>query len=507
MASAREAADDAGQQRRPRVRLELGGGGPQREHEHGDPAEPRAHREHVHDVRRQQHRDRLLHARVAAERGQQGERRTAGRRARRASASRARAQRRAAAGAVAGSGGPPPATTRTGSGACGGGAMSRPRSGRVASTISTSTQASAPTPQAVPKRVPSTSVNVSGRAADQNELPSPTAPWRTIAASADTSPAIAAISSRRSSRAVNARERRPAGASTASRKISAPSPSAIAPYWKPRATDSALLVIEPLVPPPASSSSSDSDGRSGLADGEDEPARDRVAVGRDDAERRRVGAVAEAGLELDRDLGALAARVERLADLHLLAGGVEHPQRAEAGLDRLVELEHDLRRRGVELRAPLRDGRLQRGVRERRRRQGEQRREGERERALHHASTTSSPRGRSARRRTKNTASESTITSAAKPKIAPIGSEPSSSGTHVSVPAIVALLVADLHRDLPVVELRLDVLVLQLRRIALAHPVRAMVVPLEPRRSWTPASTPARPEGSSAPRSRPGGPR
>ena len=59
---------------------------------------------------------------------------------------------------------------------------------------------------------------------------------------------------------MNARETTPSGRQTASRKISAPSPSAIAAYWTPRATDSALLVIEPLLPPPASSSSSDSEG-------------------------------------------------------------------------------------------------------------------------------------------------------------------------------------------------------------------------------------------------------
>ena len=50
------------------------GGAAQREHEHGDPAEPGAHREHVQDVRGQQDRDRRLHARVAAERRQQRER-------------------------------------------------------------------------------------------------------------------------------------------------------------------------------------------------------------------------------------------------------------------------------------------------------------------------------------------------------------------------------------------------------------------------------------------------
>ena len=212
MASAREAADDAGQQRRPRVRLEFGGGGPQREHEHGDPAQPRGHREHVHDVRRQQHRDRLLHARVAAEGGQQREPNsgTASAASCVESAGSGRGATATGAGAVAAAGLSAAGRHQRPARAPAGGAGDLAAAQRARREHgSTSTQASAPMPQAVPKRVPSTSVNVSGRAAAQNEPPSPTAPWSTIAASADSSPATAAISRSRSSRAVNARETTP----------------------------------------------------------------------------------------------------------------------------------------------------------------------------------------------------------------------------------------------------------------------------------------------------------
>ena len=208
-----------------------------------------------------------------------------------------------------------------------------------------------------------------------------------------------------------------------------------------------------------------------------------VAVGRDDAVRRRVGAVAEAGLEPDRDLGALAAGVERLAGLDLLAGRVEHPQRAEARLDGLVEAEHDLRRRACRACAP-RSGTVDCSVAcaNAVAGSGEQCREGERERAPHHASATSSRAAAVARGgATKNTASESTITSAARPKIAPSGSRALVERDPRQRAGDRALLVADLDRHLPVVELRLDVLVLELRRIALAHPVRAVVMPLEAR--------------------------
>ncbi len=47
---------------------------------------------------------------------------------------------------------------------------------------------------------------------------------------------------------------------TTRKKISAPRPRAIAAYWNPRATASAVLVIGPVFPPAASSWSSDSVG-------------------------------------------------------------------------------------------------------------------------------------------------------------------------------------------------------------------------------------------------------
>ena len=73
-------------------------------------------------------------------------------------------------------------------------------------------------------------------AAAQNVPPWPTAPCRISAASAERKPATAAIASRRSSRAVNGREATRVGRQQAKKKISAPRPRAIAPYWKPRAT-------------------------------------------------------------------------------------------------------------------------------------------------------------------------------------------------------------------------------------------------------------------------------
>ena len=70
---------------------------------------------------------------------------------------------------------------------------------------------------------------------------------------------MAAIRIRRSSRALNGFETRRAGRQQAKKKINAPRPRAIAPYWTPRATESALFVMRP-VPPPASSWSSDCAG-------------------------------------------------------------------------------------------------------------------------------------------------------------------------------------------------------------------------------------------------------
>ncbi len=135
-----------------------------------------------------------------------------------------------------------------------------PRSGRSSGSMArTISQASAPRPQARPKRVPSTSLTVSGRAADQNVEPSPTAPWSTSAAKAERKPTIAATSRIRSSRATNGRDVARARRQITRKKISVPRPSAIAAYWKPRANASAVLVIGP-VPPPASSWSSDSAG-------------------------------------------------------------------------------------------------------------------------------------------------------------------------------------------------------------------------------------------------------
>ena len=55
-------------------RVERTRGRGEREHEHGEPADPHARGEHVHDVGRQEHGDRVLHARVAAEGRQERQR-------------------------------------------------------------------------------------------------------------------------------------------------------------------------------------------------------------------------------------------------------------------------------------------------------------------------------------------------------------------------------------------------------------------------------------------------
>ena len=140
------------------------------------------------------------------------------------------------------------------------GEPSRSRSGRVASTASTTSQAPAAMPQARPKRVPRTSTNVSGRAADQKVAPWPIAPCRITASSADTKPAIAANSRMRSSRAVKGRETTPAGRQQTRKKISPPRPMAIAAYWTARATESAVFVTGPASPSEASSWSSEAVG-------------------------------------------------------------------------------------------------------------------------------------------------------------------------------------------------------------------------------------------------------
>ena len=236
-------------------------------------------------------------------------------------------------------------------------------------------------------------------------------------------------------------------------------------------------------------------GRGRLADGEDEAARDRVAVGRHDPVGRGVGAVAEPGLELDRDLRALAARMERLAGLDLLALGVEDPQRAEARLDRLVEAERDRGGRLVELGPALGDGRLQRRVGERGgREQGERRDErGERrEGASHHASTTSFLGGGGASssvawiigvaaaadhedREREHDQQRGEGEDRGERQAALVERDPRQRARDRALGA------GDLDRHGPVVDLGLDVLVLEVGRVALAHPVRAVVVPLEAR--------------------------
>ena len=94
----------------------------------------------------------------------------------------------------------------------------------------------------------------------------------------------------------------------------------------------------------------------GLANGEDEAARDRMRIGGDDAVGGRVGPVAEPGIDADGDGVTSPLGLSDLAAFDLLALGVEDANRAEAGLDRLAEEEGDLLRRrlkgGAALAAP-----------------------------------------------------------------------------------------------------------------------------------------------------------
>ena len=90
------------------------------------------------------------------------------------------------------------------------------------------------------------------------------------------------------------------------------------------------------------------------ADREDDAARDRIRVGGDDAVGRRVGALRQVRLQRDRQRVALARRPEGRAGLHLGALDVEDADDAEAGLDRLVEVEGDARRLPLRGRLPRR---------------------------------------------------------------------------------------------------------------------------------------------------------
>ncbi len=70
---------------------------------------------------------------------------------------------------------------------------------------------------------------------------------------------------------------------------------------------------------------------------EDEGARDGIGIRRDSAPRHRVGAGLELGVEPDHHL--VRDRLAHLAVVHLPALPVKNAQRAERGVDRLVELE------------------------------------------------------------------------------------------------------------------------------------------------------------------------
>ena len=84
----------------------------------------------------------------------------------------------------------------------------------------------------------------------------------------------------------------------------------------------------------------DARARSALDDVEHERARDGIRIRRDDPPADRVGSGREVRREPDRDLA-----VERLGDVAVvdpLPVAVEHAQRAERDVDRLVELEGHL---------------------------------------------------------------------------------------------------------------------------------------------------------------------
>jgi hypothetical protein len=76
-------------------------------------------------------------------------------------------------------------------------------------------------------------------------------------------------------------------------------------------------------------------------------------------------------LQPDGQERALAAGMGDVAVVDPVAAGVEDANRAEVALHGLVEAQHDLRRLGPRGRAAIGGRGLQRGVRERARRQGE----------------------------------------------------------------------------------------------------------------------------------------
>ena len=159
-------------------------------------------------------------------------------------------------------------------------------------------------PQARPKRVPSTSLTTLGLASrpDVSALADGTlqderSPRRRSRQRGDEH-------ARRSSRRVKGLA---APRQQDRKKIRAPRPSAIAGYWKPRAKAKATCVSGPARV-----------GDQGLERSEGaarrrrrrRSRRRRVAVGRDDAVGRHVGAVAQAGLQPDREPRAAAARMD-----------------------------------------------------------------------------------------------------------------------------------------------------------------------------------------------------
>jgi hypothetical protein len=119
-----------------------------------------------------------------------------------------------------------------------------------------STQARAVKPQTVPKRVPSSSRMIELSSAAVAETPAANAASKTIPATALIAPATAAASSTRRRRRSETR-----GHQTNKRKARAPSATANAAYWTPRATPIPISVAAPASRPETSSATVSSGAR------------------------------------------------------------------------------------------------------------------------------------------------------------------------------------------------------------------------------------------------------
>ena len=336
------------------------------------------------DVRGEQDGDRLLHARVAAERGEQdepaerhGQRRRPPARPRHGDAGRA--DRRGPDGGRGRARGQGERADRDPGERAEAPDRAEPRAQHVARVA-----------ERRPERRPRRGRRLQDEPEQRGEQPGarrpPAARARQRAANAPTPPPTG----RRARRAPPARAARPRAAGS-----SAPTASAIAANWSARTTANATDVTGPGSCPSSRSADGGGAARVAVADAEHEAAGDRVRVGGDDAVRRRVAAVAAARRAAGpRPRGWSPPGWNGVALLDLRAVGVVDAHRAERDLDRLAEAEDDLRRRRASSAAP-RSGVVSSssacapaaGARASERREGEQRCEA----AHHQASAAARP--------------------------------------------------------------------------------------------------------------------